>query len=187
MKTKLSIAVLAFLLSATSVLALGGKHPATQPIGMIKSDWPAALPAAINSPGRVAGQWVNGNDEFFYRGDTKAFGEFVRRIADTRLPLTLVLHTSPQRRSLLWGEEPRVPYDWSLLIGESGRVSSTWKLNFDDHSAKYALRVDLWVDGGVADDEITLPAGVRLCVERGPVNATQPSRASSSRTGPPLP
>ena len=159
--------------SATSVLALGGQHPATQPIGMLKTDWPTALPTAINSPGRVAGHWVNANDEFFYRGDTKAFGEFLRRLAETKLPLTLVVHTTPQRRSLLWGEEPRLSYDWTLLVGTSGRVSPAWKLNFDDPNARYALRADLWVDGGLAEDEIDLPAGVRLSVDRGSVSTAR--------------
>ena len=161
--------------SETLVLALGGLHPTTQPIGMESKDWPAALPTAINSPGRVAGHWVNANHWFFYRGDNKAFGEFVRRLAKTRLPLTLVLHTAPQRRSLLWGEEPRWAYDWTLLIGKAGWVPPEWKLNFDDPGTRYALRVALWVDGGLAEDAIDLPAGVRLIVERGPVSTTQPA------------
>ncbi|MEO6434454.1 MAG: hypothetical protein ABIP55_01670 [Tepidisphaeraceae bacterium] len=166
---------LTFACSATPALALGGKHPTTQPIGMLKTDWPAALPEAINSPGRVAGHWVNANDEFFYRGDTRALGEFLRKLAETKLPLTLVLHTTPPRRSLLWGEEPRLAYDWTLLIGTAGWVSPAWKLYFDDPSTRYALRADLWVDGGLAEDAIDLPAGVRLSVERGPVSTTQPA------------
>lgn len=161
--------------SATPVLAMGGEHPATQPIGMLKTDWPVALPAAINSPGRVAGHWVNANDEFFYRGDTRAFSEFLRKVAQTKLPLTLVLHMTPPHRSLLWGEEPRVPYDWTLLVGTAGWVSPVWKLNFDDPNAKDALRVDVWLDGGLTADAIDLPAGVRLSVDRGSPATTQPS------------
>lgn len=170
--------IVVFLVSAcfaTVVLAMGGKHPATQPIGTMKNDWPAALPTAINSPGRIAGHWVNANDEFFYRGDHKAFGEFVRRLAETKLPLTLVLHTNPQRRSVLWGEEPRLAYDWSVLVGTAGWVSPKWKLNFDDPNAKYALRVDVWLDGDLMTEAIDLPAGGRLIVDRESPSTTHPT------------
>lgn len=172
---------LTFACSAAPALAMGGKHPSTQPIGNLKLDWPAALPTAINSPGRVAGHWVNANDEFFYRGDSRAFGEFVRLLANTKLPLTLVLHTNPQRRSLLWGEEPRVPYDWTLLVGTAGWVLPAWKLNFDDPRTRYALRVDLWIDGGLAAEGIDLPAGARLSVDPGPVTTTQPATQQTPR------
>lgn len=160
---------------ATLVYAMGGKHPATQPVGTLKEDWPAELPAAINSPARVAGHWVNANDEFFYRGDNQAFRDFLQRLADTKLPLTLVLHTNAQRRSLLWDEEPRLAYDWSLLVGTAGWVLTQWNLNFDDPNVKYALRVDVWLDGGLTLDAIDLPAGVRLSVDHTPPAATQPT------------
>jgi hypothetical protein len=170
--------VLAF--SATLALAAGGKHPAGEPIGMIKDGWPAALPTAINSTGRVAGHWVNANDEFFYRGDNKALGEFFRRLAETKLPLTLVLHTNPQHRSVLWGDEPQLAYDWSLLIGTQGWTSPAWKLNFDDPKAKYALRVDVWFNGGLTADAIDVPAGARLSLDRGSPATTQPATRETS-------
>jgi len=173
--------ILIWVCSAAPALAMGGKHPATQPIGNVHGDWPAALTKAINSPGRVAGHWVNANDEFFYQGDNKRFGEFIARLAETKLPLTLVVHTAPQRRSVLWGEEPRLPYDWSLLVGTAGWTSPAWKLNFDDPGSKYAMRVDVWPEGGLTPDRIDLPAGVRLSVERGSSSTTQPAGHEAAR------
>ena len=76
-------------------------------MGMLKTDWPATLPTAINAFGRVAGHEVNAHDDVLYRVDTRASGDFPLRLAETKLPPTLVLHTAPQRRSLLWGEETR--------------------------------------------------------------------------------
>lgn len=178
---RIVLVMLLMTVPASRLFALGGKHPATQPLGNVHGDWSAALLTAVNSPERVAGQWVNANDELFYRGDNTVFGKFLHRVADTKLPLTLVLHTAPQRRSLLWGEEPRVPYDWTLLVGAAGWVSPEWKLNFGDSKAKYALRVDLWVGSDVTVDMADLPAGVRLSVEGAPVNTTQPSGREVAR------
>ena len=164
---------------AARASAMGGEHPATRPIGNLHADWPAALPAVINSPGRVAGHWVNANDEFFYRGDNKAFSQFVRHLAETKLPVSLVLHTAPQRRSVLWGDEPTVPYDWTLLVGAAGWTSPEWKLEFADPKKGYAARVDAWVDGGLTDDGIDVPTNVRLSVDRGTVSTTRPAAAAT--------
>ena len=174
--------LLASVCTATVVLAMGGKYPDHGLISTPKQGWSAALPAAINSPGRVAGHWVNSNDEFFYRGDSKAFGEFIRRLADTKLPLTLVLHANPQHvhRSLLWGDEPNIPYDWSLLVVQAGWVSPEWKLNFDDPQTKFAVRVDAWLDG-LTLDALDLPAGVRLIVDSGSSATTQPATREAAR------
>ena len=92
-----------------------------------------------------------------------------------------VLHTTPQRHSLLWGEEPNLAYDWSLLVGAAGWVSPEWKLNFDDPHTKYALRVDVWLVGGLTVEAIDLPAGVRLSVDRGSPSTTQPAAPEAGR------
>lgn len=131
------------LLLASIVFAMGGKHgpnPVVQ-----QGRWPAGTATLINSSNRVAGHWVNANDEFFFQGDTAAFNDFLRGYARLKgTPLRVIIHTGEKRGSRLWGSEPEIPYDWRLFVQQWGGTTSC------------DVTIDVWVDREVELDRMHL-------------------------------
>ncbi len=89
------------------------------------TDWPG-LAAAINDPARVYQVWVNGNEQFFYRGDTAALNRVLKKFSETQTPrLQVILRPGPGPEVELENGE-RQPADWSLqIVGGIARASIT--------------------------------------------------------------
>jgi hypothetical protein len=160
------------LLLPNALFAMGGTHP-KGPLGGTHGDWPAGLPDLINSDTRVYGHWVNANDEFFYQGNTTALNQFLQmysKLPDT--PLRVVTHPGPERRSFLWGDEPRLPYEWKLLVVRRGWGAP--EANRTKDKPAYVATVDVWADGNVDLRQMIVPNNVDLEAAP-PPTATQPA------------
>jgi hypothetical protein len=146
------LAVPGVILAAALVFGMGGTHPKDRKI--VHPQWPEGLADVVNFAGRVHGHWVNANDEFFYRGDTRAFNDFLKRYAKVKdTPLRVVIHGDRRRRSRLWGDEPKIPYDWKLLLLRRGWGAPPAS---SGTPGNYVVTIDVWVDGQVDLDEIYL-------------------------------
>lgn len=84
------------------------------PVG--NSAWPQGVAALANRTDRVAGEWVNANDQFYYAGDARDFSDFLKAYASVGDPApgppVLVLVTRPNDPFALPGE-----YDWGMNAG----------------------------------------------------------------------
>jgi hypothetical protein len=72
--TCLTLAVLSLCLPS-KVCAMGEEHFGDDALNeMNYRDWQGIVPL-VNHPSRVYHWWVNGNEEFYYRGDTKKLSQ----------------------------------------------------------------------------------------------------------------
>jgi hypothetical protein len=80
-------------------------------------NWPGIMPV-INHESRVYSWWVNGNEQFFYHGDTEALNGALRRLAGAAdLNADVILRPGPAATKTFQGDKT-VAYDWSLhLLG----------------------------------------------------------------------
>jgi hypothetical protein len=80
MKTMAAISFVALFVLPAAALALGeegfGNAPRPQ-----QPDWADGVVDVVNLKSRVYFRWVNGNEDFFYRGDALALNEALRRFA----------------------------------------------------------------------------------------------------------
>src|SRR6516162_10429648 len=81
MKTVAGVIVVGLLLALpATALALAtetfGNAPAVK-----QPDWAEGVLDVVNLKSRVYSQWVNGNENFFYRGDAQALNEALRKYA----------------------------------------------------------------------------------------------------------
>ncbi len=161
------LAVLLGWLPSTTVLAMGGDHK-VDPNGKVElsvHEWPAGVASLINSGGCFSGHWVNANDEFFFRGDAARFNAFLQTYgALTNTPLRLVIHAGSERRSLLWGDKPKEPYDWKLAVLKRGWCPPEWNADVltNRPAERYVVTIDLWTDKQVAQAEIVVPKNVEV-------------------------
>jgi hypothetical protein len=115
MKVVAVIAAVALVLALpAAALALGmetfGNAPAVK-----QPEWAAGVLDVVNLKSRVYSQWVNGNENFFYRGDAVALNEALRKFAavkdDTR---RLILLPGPGKAQTFGGKP--VACDWRLHV-----------------------------------------------------------------------
>ena len=72
------------------------------------------MPVA-NHESRVYHTWVNGNEHFYYRGDTKALNDALRKFAASEADVReVIIRPGPSERTTF--NKVRVPYDWHLHI-----------------------------------------------------------------------
>lgn len=120
------IALAVILLSASNAFALGEESVGNEKIsGANYDDWPGAM-AVINDEHRVYRSWVNGNEQFYFAGDTKALNaalaEFARIKADRKV---VVLRPAPASTTNFGGDHV-FEYNWRLhLLGGIAKHMAT--------------------------------------------------------------
>ncbi len=80
MKTFAGISLVALLIIPAVALALGEEGFGNTPRPK-QPDWADGVIEVVNLKSRVYFRWVNGNEDFFYRGDAAAINEALRRFA----------------------------------------------------------------------------------------------------------
>lgn len=130
-------------------------------------DWKGIMPV-INHKSRVYQIWVNGDEYFYYRGDTKALNDALRKFAkidarDREIICVPEVVIRPGPGETMTFRKVQVPYDWHLHI--QGGISK--------HFAHFAVEendTNIWdqyptltifVNGGnIALDKIKIPETV---------------------------
>ena len=108
-------AVLICLFGHWDAFGLGTEEFGDKPIHP-QPDWPEGVEAVIQSPGRIYSRWVNGDEHFYYRGDTAGFNEVLRKFADTKTPIhRLILQKEYGKVKSLDGKSG-FRYDWLLRV-----------------------------------------------------------------------
>lgn len=114
------------LLYASTAFALGEESVGNEKMsGANYKDWPGAL-AVINDEHRVYRTWINGNEQFYFAGDTKALNaalvEFAKIKADRRV---VVLRPVPATTNNFAGDHV-FEYSWRLhLLGGIAKHMAT--------------------------------------------------------------
>jgi hypothetical protein len=121
------MALLALLLAfPTSVFALGEEAFGNGP-RVKQPDWADGVVDVVNLNSRVYMQWVNGNENFFYRGNAQALNEALRKYARVRDDVReLILLPGPGRTQTF--QRQQVDFDWQFHV-PSGIYKAVTKKN----------------------------------------------------------
>ena len=141
------------------VLALGTEDFGNAPLGDANyHDWKGVMPV-INHSGRVYHSWVNGNEHFYYEGDTSALNDALSKFAAIKADVReVIIRPGPGKARTFHGEEVRC--DWLLHIqGGISRhmVSDEKDTNIWD---KYPTTTVFVGDTNIELERIELPKGL---------------------------
>jgi len=87
-----------------------GNAPATN-----QPDWAVGVVGVVNLKTRVYSYWVNGNENFFYRGDARALNEALRKFAAVKDPVREVILLPGPGKQHSFDKKP-VDFDWQLHV-----------------------------------------------------------------------
>lgn len=155
---RLILGCIAMAACCTVALALGASHPNDRPCS--NKDWPAGLSDIVNTKARVCGFFVNANDWFYFKGDTKAFNSVLAaygKLKDT--PLLLVLHPGRGTAREPWDKGKGTPCEWSVEVIRRGWGAPEAK---PGETGKYVVTLHLWLGGDVSLEELDVPLNVNV-------------------------
>jgi hypothetical protein len=157
-----SIAAVALILLASSKVSSAGiDGPGNNPLKAIHYlDWPNAMPV-INDTHRVYYIWVNGNENFYFQGDTAALNAALKNFAAIKADrLTVILRPGPGKGSSLIGDR-KFQFNWNLhLLGGISKHMSSLHLASNVWDPNPQLFV--YVGEPIKLEEIEIPNGVEL-------------------------
>ncbi len=151
--------ILAVCAVTSQVWALRIEHVGNAPLNERNyRDWKRVMPV-VNDLSRVYHVWVNGNDHFYYRGDTNTLNDALKKFAAIEADVhEVILRPGPAERKTFDGKQVR--YDWLLHI--HGGISRHLAAKEQGTSVfdKYPT-MTVFVGGGNIDlEKITIPKGV---------------------------
>lgn len=123
------------------------------------AEWPG-IETVVNDLRRVYHTWVNGNEHFYYRGDTLALNAFLKQFAKAGAgPREVVLRPGPAEAKTFHGET--VAYDWMLHVvgGIAGHLAT---LPEGDKVWNKQPVMHVHVGEGIELGELEIPAGVTV-------------------------
>jgi hypothetical protein len=103
-----------FLAWPATVLALGTESFGNAPV-VKQRDWAEGIVDVVNLKSRVYSQWVNGNENFFYRGDAQALNEALRKYAAVNDTVRQLILLPGSGKTLTFDRKP-VDFDWQLHV-----------------------------------------------------------------------
>jgi hypothetical protein len=159
---RLIAAITLMLLSVCQGWSMGTERFGNEPFTDVANyvSWPNVMPV-INDAHRVYHTWVNGNENFYFAGDTTALNAALKKFASIKAErLTVVLRPGPGKTST-FKKEQSLPFNWNLhLLGGIARHMSTEELGSNIWDPSPYLHV--YVGGAIKLDEIEIPQGVEV-------------------------
>jgi hypothetical protein len=149
------------LLGAAATRAAGMEDFGSAPLnGANYERWPGVMPT-VNHPSRVYHWWVNGNEKFFYEGDTAALNDILRRFAEIGTERRVVVLRPGPGETKSFDQSKTVRFHWSLhLLGGIAGHLATLPQGEKVWSKHPVLSV--FVDDAMDLDRLEVPKGVTL-------------------------
>jgi hypothetical protein len=158
MRRSVGVGMILALLFPAIAWALGSDHPG-QPVS--SDTWPAGLADLVNADNRVHGYFVNWEDVFFFKGDTAAFNDFLKKYS--QLPdtsLHVVVHPGRLAVRSPWDKQPRdIAGDWELYASPFTRDEAQAE---GVTPGSFVTRIDVWLGGSITLDELRIPGNVSV-------------------------
>jgi hypothetical protein len=115
MKIVASVAlVILFLALPATVLALGMEKFGNAPVGK-QPEWAEGIVDVVNLKSRVYSWWVNGNENFFYRGNAQDLNEALRQYAAVKDEVRQLILLPGSGKTSTFDRKP-VEFDWQLHV-----------------------------------------------------------------------
>ena len=157
---RLAITLLALLHIGSIVHGAGEEHFGNAPVNAANySSWPGAE-VVINHPSRVYRNWVNGNENFYFRGGTEAVNEALQAFAQINVDrLVVVLRPAPASTSSF--DANTIDYHWRLhLLGGIAKHMST--RDKGDLVWDVAPHLHVHVGDSIQLDQLAIPDNVQI-------------------------
>jgi hypothetical protein len=103
-----------FLALPAPVFALGMETHGNAPVGA-QPGWAQGVVGVVNLRSRVYSMWVNGNENFYYRGDARALNEALEKFAAVKDEVRQVILLPGSGRTQTFRGQP-VDFDWQLHV-----------------------------------------------------------------------
>lgn len=142
------------------IWALGTEDFGNKPLHEVEyRDWKGIMPS-INHPNRVYHRWVNGGEGFYFRGNTQALNDYLRKFAVLDASIREVfIRPGPATTRTFDGNS--VPYDWELkFIGGISEFLTTLERGSNIWS-KWPT-VSVFIGKGIELEKIRIPEGVHV-------------------------
>jgi hypothetical protein len=114
MRTLVEISLVALFALPAAAWALGEEGFGNAPRPR-QPDWADGVVEVVNLKSRVYFRWVNGNEDFFFRGDTAALNEALRRFAAVKDDLRQVILLPGSGKTQTFEGKP-VEYDFQFHV-----------------------------------------------------------------------
>ncbi len=140
---------------------MGEEHFGNQPLAETNyTSWPDVVPL-VNAKNRVYHQWVNGDENFFYRGSTDDLNAAIKDFAKVKSDkLEVVLRPGPGIAKT-FSPEKTVPFDWNLhLVGGIAAHMSTRDQGQQIWSTYPVLTI--YVDEQIELNKIQIPKELKV-------------------------
>jgi HEAT repeats len=162
----LVLVALLVLVFPFKLLAMGEEDFGDKPLSDANyKDFPGIMPL-LNQPGRVYRVWINGNELFYYKGDTAAVNSALETFAASKQDVhEVVLRPGPGVTHPMI-EKKEIPFDWNVhIVGGIAKV-----MNRDDLGSKVWNRwpmITVYFDPDARPANIDLaaikiPAGIKF-------------------------
>ncbi|MBX7259147.1 MAG: HEAT repeat domain-containing protein [Candidatus Hydrogenedentes bacterium] len=158
-------AVLVLVVVAANSLALPAWGMGQEVIGNeplhANSEYPEGLMPVINEKHRVYYSWVNGNEHFYFQGETAALNDTLKQFALVDAPEHNVVLLPGPGKAQRFDETP-MACDWTLHV-VGGIVKSMTERRDEAGVWDKHPTLTVYVSGGSIDlDRIELPEGITL-------------------------
>ncbi|MCG8650975.1 MAG: hypothetical protein MI861_14140 [Pirellulales bacterium] len=155
------IALVLLVGTPAALWAAGEEHLGNAPVNAANYQKHAGILDVINDDHRVYRWWVNGNEKFFFRGDTIALNAALENYAKIESKtLEVVLRPGPATTSTFRGDR-EIPFNWNLhFIGGITGHLATRDLGdrvWPTHPVLY-----VYVGGTIQLSELAIPKGVKV-------------------------
>jgi hypothetical protein len=115
----------------------------------------------INDPNRVYYNWVNGNENFYFAGDTAKVNDALKRYAASGVEVKEVVLRPAPAETTTFDRSQKFPYNWHLQIF-GGIAAHLTTREFGDQVWNKHPRMTVYVGGDVDLTKLEIPKGVTL-------------------------
>ena len=158
--TCLILAVLS-ICHASKVWAMGLEDFGDRPLSELNyQNWPNIMPL-LNGQIRVYHSWVNGNEQFYYRGNTATFNDALKKFAAVKAEVHEVLLQPGPGIAYTFDRTKTIPYNWNLhIVGGISQHLTT--LPQGDKIWSKSPTMTVCVGGDIALERIEIPTGISI-------------------------
>jgi len=163
MKRGVSAAIFLWLTCCVSseALALGEEHFGNAPLNEANYRAFKGVIPLVNHESRAYHTWVNGNEHFYYRGNTSTLNDALRKFAATESEVHEVVLRPAPGIVYSFNKVKPVPFNWCLhIMGGIARALTTLdkaKCVWSEHPV-----LTVYVGGDIDLDKIVIPDGVTV-------------------------
>jgi hypothetical protein len=141
--------------------AAGEEQVGNEPLNGANYETWKGLIDVINDPARSYYSWVNGNENFYFAGDTAQLNAALQKFAATDIAVKEVVLRPAPGETRSFDQSLRFPFQWHLQIFGGIAAHLTTRDQGDQVWARHP-RLSIYVGGDIDLEKLEIPKGVTL-------------------------